>query len=68
MRCANKAVIHLRHSSYTTDEILISVQDSISFGKFGLKGGFYQLESSLASHFITIFQIKKRENVTRHFI
>ena len=31
------------------------------WSKFGLKRGFYQLESSLASHSITRFWIKKRK-------
>ena len=65
MRCVNKDVIRLRHPSPTTDDILISVLITTSFCKFGLKGGFYQLESSLTSHSFTTFQIKRRKKVTR---
>ena len=36
-------------------------QGSTSFTKLDLKSGFHQLESSLVSHSITTFQIKKRK-------
>ena len=40
-------------------------QGSTSFMKLGLRSGFDHLESSIASHSITTFQIKKRKKLTK---
>ena len=64
--CTNKAAMSLRHPSSTIHETLISVQDPTSFRKIGLKSEFHQPKSSLASHSITTFQIKKRKNITKN--
>ena len=61
IRCANEAVIRLRHTSLTTDDMLVSVQGSNSFIELVLNSGFYQIQSSLSSYSITTFQIKKRK-------
>ena len=45
-----------------------SFQGSTSFVKLSLTSGFLQLESSLASHFITVFQIKKRKKRYKRLI
>ena len=39
-----------------------------SFIKLDLKSGFSQLESSLASHSITTFQVKKEKNVRKDLL
>ena len=47
--CRNYIIICLKHQSPTIDDVLISAQDSTSFHTFGLEGGFYQPEPSIAS-------------------
>ena len=42
-------------------------QDSTSFVKLDLKNGFHEIKSSLASHPITTFQIKKRKKCCKSF-
>ena len=44
------------------------IQGSTSFIKLCLKSGFHQLESPLASHSVTTFQIKKRKKRYKIFV
>ena len=66
IRCAFKVVIRVKHPSPTINDILISAQGSTSFSKLCLKSGFHQLESSLASSSLTVFQTEKKKNVARY--
>ena len=61
IRCAIKAVIRVKHPSPTINDIFRSVQDPASFTKLGLKSGFHQPESLLASHSVTIISNWKRK-------
>ena len=60
IRCAFKVVIRVKHPSPTINDILISAQGT-SFSKLCLKSGFHQLESSLASSSLTVFQTEKKK-------
>ena len=61
IRCAFKVVIRVKHPSPTINDILISAQGSTSFSKLCLKSGLHQLESSLASSSLTVFQTEKKK-------
>ena len=59
MRCANKAIIRVRHPIPTIDEVLEDMQEGSVFSKLDLKWGYHQIELSEESCGITTFVTHK---------
>ena len=55
MRAANKAIIRERYPTPTMDEVIAELNGARVFSKLDLKSGYYQLELTPESRYITTF-------------